>query len=55
MMKCIYNDRSYCASPNCKNKCERKLDWEQIKYLETNNRELWWAYFCDKNGELIDV
>ena len=41
-----YKDKTFCASPNCKNECGRMLseedkeklkDWEYVAY----------AYFCD--------
>lgn len=59
-----YRDRTFCASPNCKNKCGRQLNSE-IK----RKAEEWWmsftngrtcidapiatAYFCDEYGEVI--
>ncbi len=52
-----YLDRTFCASPNCQNKCGVKLT-DEIK--EGANK--WWgkegapiaqSYFCDENGELI--
>lgn len=51
-----YKDRTFCISPNCKNKCRSKLT-EEIK----DGAKRWWgsddvpisvAYFCDENGEL---
>ena len=48
-----YMDKTFCASPNCKDKCGRKMmevtkkmipDWERISFAE----------FCDENGEVID-
>lgn len=59
-----YRDRTFCASPNCKNKCGRELT-DEIKRQASE----WWlsftngrtsigapiamAFFCDKDGEVI--
>ena len=50
-----YADRTWCASPNCRNECGRQFtDEERRKAI------LWWGsddfplitgYFCDKDGK----
>ena len=54
-----YKDTTFCASPNCKNKCGRKLTKKDIK-----NAIEWWggenfpiAYsnYCDDKGELLNA
>jgi hypothetical protein len=53
-------DFTYCASPKCENKCGRKLiiSKELKKLLDSNNpdffKKLWYGYFCDENGEVIN-
>lgn len=48
-------DKTFCVSPNCQNKCGRKMTEEQKAYVETNNYLLIsCAKFCDENGELIN-
>lgn len=50
-----YADRTFCASPNCENKCGRKFTEEDKKMAVK-----WWggddfpiskAYFCDVPNE----
>jgi hypothetical protein len=50
-----YKDMTFCASPNCQNKCGRKLTKEVQE-----GAKRWWgsddapiaiSYFCDDNGE----
>lgn len=42
-----YKDRSFCASPNCENKCGRKItDFERAQANELNV-PIAWGYFCD--------
>ena len=48
-----YKDRTFCASPNCKNKCDRKMTEEQIKESQALRMEVSYAYFCNENGELL--
>lgn len=59
-----YKDRTYCASPNCKNECGRQLtDEDRQKALK------WWAspknptgegfplavsHFCDNEGKEVE-
>ena len=59
-----YLDTTFCASPNCKNKCERKMTAQQeidsIKYCDFMTIDgrafdgVSWAYFCDESVEVID-
>lgn len=42
-------DKTFCASPNCKNECGRKMAEEEQLLLETIlewERFISWAYFC---------
>jgi hypothetical protein len=50
-----YKDTTYCASPNCQNKCGRKLDNNNV-WSNPNNYSLptAYAYFCDDKGDVID-
>jgi len=43
-----FRDRTYCASPNCKNECGRKMT--DLEKQEAKRRDLpvSYAYFCDK-------
>lgn len=49
-----FKDRSFCASPDCKNECGRQLTDELKEELERANRpDKWdglllvaWGYFC---------
>lgn len=54
----IFKDKTYCASPNCQNKCGRKMtDSERIELAnyESTVIPIGYAYFCDENGEVIEV
>lgn len=53
----IFKDKTYCASPNCQNKCGRKMtDSERIELAnyEWTDIPVGYGYFCDENGEVID-
>ena len=45
-----YLDKTFCASPNCKNECGRKMTEEEsikLKSLPTiENKYVSYAYFC---------
>ena len=44
-----YRDRTYCASPNCKNECGRKMSKEVEKLLKQDKHgRTSYAYFCDE-------
>lgn len=54
-----YKDMTFCVSPNCTNKCGRKLT-EEIK----KEAEKWWggpdapicvSYFCGESDEYINI
>lgn len=55
-----FKDKTFCALPNCQDKCGRKMNEKEKEELKD------WAfrglkpsvmissdYFCDKNGDLI--
>lgn len=44
-------DKTYCASPNCKNACERKPTKELIEYMEKNITRVAFAYFCGEEKD----
>jgi len=42
-----YRDRTYCASPNCKNECGRKMSKEVEELLKKDEYgRTSYAYFC---------
>lgn len=45
-----FKDKTFCASPNCKNECGRKMTDEEKEQLEKMNETNWvgvmQAYFC---------
>lgn len=41
-----YRDQTYCASPQCENKCGRKLTAEQEKEILDRDLLISQAYFC---------
>lgn len=52
-----FRDRTYCASPNCRNECGRQFTAEDAVAAKA-----WWgsddypvamSTFCDKHGDLI--
>ena len=51
----FYRDEIYCASPNCKNKCGRKMSPE-IEYLlkQDKYRRASYAYFCGEPEEVSE-
>ncbi len=42
-----FNDRTYCASPNCTNECGRKMTPEEKEKLSRSDLFVSTAYFCD--------
>jgi hypothetical protein len=49
-----YKDRTYCATPGCKNACGRKLT-EEIRMAASNaGMLLAMAYFCEDDGSCPD-
>lgn len=55
-----FKDRTYCASPNCENKCGRKLTKEQKQELAMLSDAGYWsaqvsyAYFCGDSDTLTN-
>jgi hypothetical protein len=51
-----YRDRTYCGSPNCENKCGRKLTDEvkegAKKWWGSDNAPIAISNFCDEKGEV---
>lgn len=50
-----YLDKTFCASPNCKNDCGRRmtdLERERLTYL--NDKYVSYGYFCGE-GKLNDL
>lgn len=53
-MPVCFNDRAYCASPNCKNECGRKMTEKEKQDLERLNQPnnwdgllgVYYGYFC---------
>ena len=43
-----YMDRSFCISPNCENKCGRKLTDEVRDGARRKRLPICTGYFCDK-------
>jgi hypothetical protein len=41
-----YKDRTFCASPNCKNECGRKMTDEE-KAANFDNQWISYGYFCE--------
>jgi len=49
-------DRTFCASPHCKNECGRKMTEEERKFMIAKNKYVSWMYCCgepDKNNEMV--
>lgn len=52
-----FKDRTYCASPKCKNKCGRKMTKREEEKLERMREENWISvgvsqgYFCGEPEE----
>lgn len=44
---------TYCASPNCKNECGRKLTAEIERAAKRSGQLLSMAYFCEDGNESI--
>ncbi len=45
-----YKDKAFCASPNCDNKCGRKLSLEDKHYLRKHPwMTVAMSYFCHKD------
>jgi hypothetical protein len=53
-----FKDRTFCASPNCKNKCGRKMSEKERAELDALNKtglfylsEVSYGYFCSEPKE----
>ncbi len=46
-----YKDKTFCASPNCKNECGRKLTQEDKKKAQELGLFISLAYFCSDEGK----
>jgi len=42
-----YKDKTFCASPNCKNACGRKMNIQEEFEVKLNNYLVWYGYFCE--------
>lgn len=53
-----YKDRTWCASPNCKNECGRQLTEQDrldaIQWWGGDSFPISMGEFCDDNGKVID-
>jgi len=53
-MSCL--DKTFCASPNCKNECGRKMtdkERDALDRLPLQERVISQAYFCSEQANLI--
>lgn len=41
-----FNDRTYCASPNCQNECGRKMTDDEKDKAMTSAFPVSWGFFC---------
>jgi hypothetical protein len=47
-----FKDKTFCASPMCRNECGRKMTDDEKKELSTlDDAQVWWGYFCDHLGK----
>lgn len=50
-----FKDKTFCASPNCKNECGRKMTDEEKKQFDVMNETQWvgvyQGYFCGEPEE----
>ncbi len=46
-----FKDRTFCASPNCKNECGRKISDLERQDAVHLDMPIAWAYFCDIPAE----
>lgn len=47
-----YKDKTFCASPNCKNECGRKITLDEHMYANEQGLYVAYAYFCGKPEKL---
>jgi|GEM_PF-4918558 hypothetical protein len=41
-----YKDKTFCASPKCRNQCGRKITDEQQREAQRLGLLISWSYFC---------
>lgn len=47
-----YLDKAFCASPNCKNECGRRMtDEERANIKYSHGERISYSYFCGGNHE----
>lgn len=47
----VYRDKTFCASPGCKNECDRKMTDAERKEIQMFEARVCYAYFCGKPNE----
>lgn len=52
-----YKDKTFCASPNCKNECGRQITVHEKAEAIQFKMPVSYAYFCDipEDGEYMDM
>lgn len=43
-----FNDRTYCASPDCQNECGRKMNDSEKEVAKKSPFPISWSMFCGK-------
>ena len=46
-----YKDKTFCASPQCKNECGRQMTNEEKEHIKTQKEWVSYAYFCGQPDE----
>ena len=46
-----YKDRTWCASPNCLNKCGRRMSGEDKNIVKRDGWLVSYSYFCGGEAE----
>lgn len=47
-----FRDKTFCASPNCKNECGRKMTSNETVELGMTDDFVSYAYFCETAEEI---
>ena len=50
-----YKDKTFCNSPNCENKCGRKLTYEDVLAANSLGIPISGANFCDEEIDLAET
>ncbi len=51
-----YKDKTFCASPNCKNECGRQMTDQQRVEAVRLGLFISWGYFCSEpDPKLMDI